>query len=357
MTTTFAIIGSGRRADFFLRLAAKVPDRLRVAGVISRSRDRGDALSAKWRIPAFSSIDELLNLETPDYFTALVPRTAMPDVVRTGVERGLHVLAETPPAPDTDSLRALWSDVGSTGLVGVSEQYRLMPTHAARLAIVRDGAIGTPTSVRISSTHLYHAVSLIRGYLAVGFERATVSARSFTAAFPNPLGFDGWSLDADPQQLSTTIATIDFDGTMGLYDFTDNQWWNPLLSRRLVVRGTGGELADDTVLRLVDPQTPVESRLIRRQTGIDLDLEHLDLRHISFDGKVVYRNPFAGASMSDDDIAVADHLERTGAWARGDGAVPYSLAEACQDQSVSLAIAESMRSNGPILTSVEPWAL
>ncbi|TMR25022.1 hypothetical protein ETD86_02590 [Nonomuraea turkmeniaca] len=103
---------------------------------------------------------------------------------------------------------------------------------------------------------------------------------------------------------------------MGLYDFTDNQWWNPLRTRRIVVRGSIGELVDDHVVRLADPATPVESRLIRRDTGIDLNLELRDLKHISFDGWVVYRNPFEGASRSDDDIAVADILERTGAWAR-----------------------------------------
>ena len=61
---------------------------------------------------------------------------------------------------------------------------------------------------------------------------------------------------------------------------------------------------------------------MRRQTGLDLNLEGLDLKHISFDGGVVYRNPFVGSGMSDDDIAVADIVARTGAWARGEGPAP-----------------------------------
>lgn len=125
-----------------------------------------------------------------------------------------------------------------------------------------------------------------------------------------------------PQQLTTTIATIAFGGKVGVYDFTDNQWWNPLRSRRIVIRGAIGELVDDRVIRLVDPSTPVESLLIRRQTGMDLNLELLDLKHISFDGRVICRNPFAGAARSDDDIAVADLLERTEAWARQAGPPP-----------------------------------
>jgi hypothetical protein len=73
--------------------------------------------------------------------------------------------------------------------VQVAEQYLLMPAHAARLAAVRAGAIGSPTSVQVSSTHLYHAVSMIRGLLGVGFEPATVSARSFTAPLADRIGF------------------------------------------------------------------------------------------------------------------------------------------------------------------------
>jgi predicted dehydrogenase len=52
--------------------------------------------------------------------------------------------------------------VGGSGLVQVAEQYLLMPSHAALAALVRSGAIGTPTQVQVSSTHQYHAVSHAR---------------------------------------------------------------------------------------------------------------------------------------------------------------------------------------------------
>ena len=130
---------------------------------------------------------------------------------------------------------------------------------------------------------------------------------------------------------------------MGLYDFTDNQWWNPLRARRIVVRGSRGEIVDEKVTRLVDPFTPVESSLVRRQAGLDLNLEGVDLQHISFDGRVVWRNAFAGARFSEDDLAVADLVAATAAWRRGDGAAPYPLAEASADHQISLAIGESIR--------------
>ena len=38
---------------------------------------------------------------------------------------------------------------------------------------------------------------------------------------------------------------------------------------------------------------------------------------------MVYRNPFVGSGMSDDDIAVADIVARAGEWAREEGPAPY----------------------------------
>ncbi|MET8089855.1 Gfo/Idh/MocA family oxidoreductase [Micromonospora sp. NPDC005220] len=354
--TRFGIVGSGWRGEFFLRLARLLPERFRVTGVVTRTESRGAAVTAEWGVRTFRTTAELLAHERPDFVIVSVPWSVTPDATRELVAAGVPVLAETPPAPDLAGLRALWADVGDSGLVQVAEQYLLMPGHAARLALVRAGVLGEPTSVQISSTHLYHAVSLIRGLLGVGQESAEVSARTFVAPLANPLSPAGWSGDDTPQQLTTTLATIDFGGRMGLYDFTDNQWWNPLRTRRLVVRGSRGELVDDRVVRLIDPTTPVESRLLRRQTGLDLNLEGLDLKHISFDGDVVYRNPFVGSGMSDDDIAVADIVARAGAWAREEGPAPYSLAEACQDHLISLAIEESARTGQPVVTAEEAWA-
>ena len=110
-----------------------------------------------------------------------------PQYVVEAVDRGLPVLAETPPAPDLDGLRALWSAVGDSGLVQVAEQYPLMPSHAARAALVATGAIGRPTQVQVSSTQQYHAVALIRGLLGTGRGPVTVRASRFTAPLVSPL--------------------------------------------------------------------------------------------------------------------------------------------------------------------------
>jgi predicted dehydrogenase len=175
------------------------------------------------------------------------------------------VLAETPPAPDLPAMRALWADVGASGLVQVAEQYLMVPAHAARLEAVRAGVIGTPTQVQVSSTHMYHAISLMRGHLGVGAEPATVRAMRTSAPLVDPLTRDGWTGDDEPRPAGTIIGVLDWgDGRSGVYDFTDNQWHNQLRFRRLVVRGTHGELRDDEVVRLLGPETIARTPLVRR---------------------------------------------------------------------------------------------
>jgi len=70
----------------------------------------------------------------------------------------------------------------------------------------------------------------------------------------------------------------------------------------------------------------------------------------------VYRNGWADTRLSDDDIAVAELLARTGAWARGDGPAPYPLAQGCQDHAIGLAIGESARTGTEVRVARPVWA-
>jgi predicted dehydrogenase len=351
----FALIGTGWRSEFFARLARQAPEALQVTGVLSRRPERAREVAAGWGVPAREDLDALL-ADDPEFVIPCVPWAEMGPTTIELVRRGAAVLAETPPAADLDGLRVLWAEVGDTDLVQVAEQYLKMPAHAARLALAREGLIGQVTSVQVSSTHLYHAVSMIRGFLGVGRGQVTVHAQTFAAPLANPLSPGGWSGSAEPDELGTTLATLDFGGARtGLYDFTDNQWWNPLRSRRIVVRGSLGEIVDDRVVRLLDPLTPVESSLVRRAAGVDLNLEGLGLQHISFEGRVLYRNAYPAARFSEDDLAVVDLLVATGAWRRGEGPAPYPLADACADHQISLAIGESIRNGQSVTTSTEGW--
>jgi len=242
--------------------------------------------------------------------------------------------------------------------VQVAEQYLYLPGHAARLTAIGQEAIGKPTSVEVSSTHGYHAVSIARGYLRAGFEPTTVNAHNFSAPLIDPLSREGWNDDLSARDRVTTIATIDFGGgKSAIYNFVENQWHNQLRRRRIVIRGSAGEIVDDTLIALTDGPIIVESEFRRYQLGHDLNLDGFDTEHISLNGRVVYMNPFVGLRLMDEEIAIATMLVRMAHWIAGTDTAPYPLREACQDHLISLAIDESALRGVPVTTERELWTL
>jgi len=349
----FGVIGSGWRAEFFVRVARLLPERFTCVGVVTRSAERGQQVEHEWSVPTVRTAAEL---DRPDFVVVATPWPVTPEATAELVARGVPVLAETPPAPDADGLRALWQQVGNSGLVQVAEHSPFMPAHAARIAAVDDEIIGTPTSVQISSTHLYHAVGLIRRLLRVGFGEVAVRAVTTTAPLLDPVARDGFTGATDPRDAWNILATLDFgDGRSALYDFTDNQWHNPLRTNRIVIRGSHGEIVDDAVTRWVDERTILTSTFNRRVSGLEQNLDGFDLEHISLDGRVRFRNEFHGARLADDDLAVAGLMAATAAWVRDEGPAPYPLADGCQDHLLGLAIGEAARTGEPVRTVVEPW--
>jgi predicted dehydrogenase len=339
-----------------VRLAQRMPDRFTVTGIVTRSAERGDQVEAEWHVPTFRSMDDLLATEPVDFVITSVPHTVTPDAIRTVVAHDTVVLAETPPAGDLEGLRSLWADVGSSNLVQVAEQYPFSPGNVARRVVIEDGVLGAPTWAQVSSTQQYHAVALLRSMLGARFEPAQVSARAFHLPLVDPQSRAGWSDHLDPVELVSTLATIDFGGKVGVYDYTDNHVRNPVRANRMLVRGTHGELVDDQVTRLIAPRAPVVSSLNRWQTGEYLSFEERDLYNISFEGRVLYENPYFGAGLSDEDIAVATLLEKTASFSRGNGEAPYPLASAAQDHLIAMAITESAKTGTDVSTRVEAWA-
>ena len=355
--TTIAIIGAGWRAEFYIRIAQLMPERFEIIGVVARKEDVRSSLAQEYGVQTFSSISELLSYKKPDYAVSSVSWDSNPSVVEELVAAGVYVLCETPPAPTVEALQKLWRAVGSSGMVQVAEQYLNLPGHSSRLSITRSGVIGDVTSVELSSTHGYHAVSLMRGFLQSGFEPTTITTRQFEAPLVNPLSRDGWNSDLSPQLAKTTISLIDFgQGKSGIYNFVDNQWHNQLRHRRIVVRGSRGEIVDDAVIRLTEDPAITTSRIERYQLGYDLNLDGFDTEHLSFDGKVVFKNSFTGLRFMDEEIAIAQLMVQMADWIAGNAKPPYPLNEGCQDQLVSLAMDESIATGVSITTEKQKWA-
>lgn len=344
---SFVLVGWGYRSRAWLAAAQGLG--LRCAGVVVRT-------PRETPVPAFSSLGEALDASGAGFVVSSVSWDQAPVVVADAVRRGVPVMTETPPAADAEGLRRLWGEVGASGLVQVAEQYPRYPSHAARLALVRSGVLGTPTQVQVSSTQTYHAVSLIRAHLDLPMGPATVRATAVSAPLLQPLARGGWTGATEPGPATTTYGVIDFGGrASGVYDFTDLQTRNLLRHRRLVVRGTHGELDGDTLVRWGGPETILTSRLERRQSGHDLDMSGFDSETISHGGDVLWRNPSVGRHWSDDEHATAAILSAMAAWVDGSGPEPYPLRDGLEDAALGFALEESAALDRPVEITDQPW--
>ncbi len=339
---SFALIGAGWRAGFFERVAGALPDRFRLTGRFSR------------RAPGSSTaLDELLAGE-PAFVVLAVPGEATPVLLAELAERGVAVLAETPPAPDLDGLRRLAALVRFGGRIQVAEQYRFQPLHAARLALVADGRLGSISQAQVSVAHGYHGIDLIRRLLGVGSEPVTITARRFSSpvvAGPDRSGPPASERIATAEQV---IATFDFGDRLGILDFSDEQYFSWIRGLRLLVRGERGEIDGDLLSWLADARTPIRLRLQRHDTGHDGNLEGLYLEGITAGAEWVYRNPFGTARLTDDEIAVATCLARMSEAIEG-GPEVCSLADAVHDRYLDLLVAQAVTTGLPVRVAGHFW--
>ncbi len=350
----FGIVGGGWRSLFYLQVARALPDLFEVEGMVVRNTARGTALEAKWGVKTYRTLDDMLRVSEPHFIVVSVPWSASPDVLSALAQRSLPALAETPPAPDIAGLASLYA-LEQQGLrMQVAEQYHLQPLQAAYLALARSGKLGTVTQAQVSVAHGYHGVSLIRKLLGISFEPVTITAHSFTS--PLVVGPDRSGLPAQEQIKSSkqVVAYLDFGEKLGVYDFSDDQYFSWVRSQRVLVRGERGEINNMQLRYLADFRTSVALTLQRQDTGQYGNLEGYFHRGILAGSEWVYTNPFPSARLSDDEIAVASCLAKMYEYVEN-GTPFYSLAEAAQDHYINLLIEQAKQIGKPVTSAPQPW--
>ncbi|MEA2654533.1 MAG: hypothetical protein QOI37_1760 [Chloroflexota bacterium] len=350
--TRFAIVGGGWRAEFFLRVAAALPEWFAVSGLYTRGVARREAIGSQFGVAVPASLDALLG-DAPAFVVVATPWAVTPVLLGELSERGMPVLAETPPAPDLDGLRSLRS-LATTGRIQVAEQYRYQPLHAARLAVAASGRLGTISQARVSAAHGYHGVDLMRRYLGLDREPLAITAHRFVSpivAGPDRAGPPNDERIVDSERV---IAFLDAGDRLGIHDFSEDQYFSWIRPTEVELRGERGALDDRRVRWLVDYRTPVVVDLIRHDAGQDGNLE--GFQHVGFTlgDAWVYRNPFVPARLADDEIAVATCLARMGQWLEG-GPDVCSLADAAQDHYLGLCIDDAARTGRMVRTTGHVW--
>jgi predicted dehydrogenase len=350
----FGIVGSGWRSEFFLRIAKALPERFAVCGLVTRSAENGAEIERIWGVKTYRTVDELLKASVPGFMVVSVRGSVTADVIIDLAGKGIPVLTETPPAYDLDKLIQL-NRLAKGAKVEAAEQYHLHPMHSARIGIARSGLLGEVSEAQVSFSHGYHAVSLMRRLLGIGFENATINAFQYDSAV-----IAGPDRKGPPEQERTVnpkheFALLDFGGKLGVHDFIRDQHRSWIRSQRIIVRGEKGEIFNSAIKYLKDFRTPVEFDLIRKNAGEEGNMEGYCLKGIIAGEEWIYVNQFSPAGLSDDEIAVATCLVKMDEYVRG-GQSFYSLAEASQDAYLALMMEKAMSSGEKVVTETQPWA-
>ena len=351
---SFAIIGTGWRTEFYLRIARACPERFRVVGAVTRDVERARAVLEPFGVQPYATLDDLLAAEKPLFIVTSVPWGVNPGTLHDLARRGIPVLSETPPATTLAEMIDLWRLVENGAKIQVAEQYWAQPLHAARIAFAHSGRLGRVTQAQVSAAHGYHGISLIRRLLGIGYENVTITARRFQSALvqgPTPKGPPAEEKIGSSDQL---LAWLDFGDRLGVFDFTSDQYFSYVRGKRVLVRGERGEISDEQASCLTDYRTPIIVSFIRHVAGPNGNLEGHYLKGIQAGESWVYVNPLAPAPLTDDEIAIGECLLRMADHADG-GADFYPLAEACQDRYLDILMADAAKGQ-PVTSTTQPWA-
>lgn len=279
----FAVIGSGWRSLFYVRIARALPDMFELTALLCRGQEKADRIQKEYGIHTTTSEDEVI-VSKPDFVVSAVNKSSMSDVVRYWAAKGIPVLSETPAGLDIDTLKAIRQDVENGARIQVAEQYFLYPSIKALIDECKSGTIGEPVSLTISAMHDYHAASVIRRMLDTGLEDVTVTGKTFSMKVTDTrtryeVLTEGRVVEKEEKHLIMEYA----DGKTAFYDFMSDQYRSPIRNRYINLRGTRGEIINDTVY-------------------------YLDKDNLAACKKLDIKNPYGYAGLSEDEAAITGIL-------------------------------------------------
>jgi hypothetical protein len=352
----YGILGGGFRAGFYLRIALEVPEVFEVCGLVTHYPEK----TAKYRgllgVKLYDSAAALVQAEAPDFLVVSTRRPEDPenDPMIDLVKLGIPLLMETPAAQTMDGLDRIY-EICQGKKVQVAEQLHAQPEIAAVIAVANSGILGNVTQVDAAFHHTYHCFNVVRKILGLTFENAEICAKRF--CFPVVQGYTRSGI-AETEQLVTEnrdFALFDFNGKLAIYNYENNQIRAFVRSAHICVRGERGEISDRTVRWLANHKDFRVYTWERLYGGAQSNMEPLHFRGLMGEGRWLYRNPYPYTRLSDDEIAVAEIMEKMAAYVE-EGTSFCNVAEACQDQYLSLMMEKSAAEGKPLVTETRIWA-
>lgn len=302
---TYSIIGGGWRAEFYLRIAALVSDRFSAACICVRNKERAKRIAEKFDVTVVDTIDKLKKIPC-DFIVNCINKDDISKLSLSLAAEGYGVLAETPVCTSSEQAKNLIKNFNPKYKIQIAEQFHLKPMYQAIKRIIENGIIGNVNYINISVAHEYHAMSLIRFFL--NSDNGKLISRT---EFNSPIlhtNFRNGEVDNKTYQDSRhTIKIFDFGGKAAVYDFDAEQYFSPIRTDHLLIRGDRGEIENDTVRYFNQDNKFAESKIVQHKSG---NLDGLYNGNITFENQVLYNSPFSVARLSDEETAIADTLTK-----------------------------------------------
>ncbi|UQZ35430.1 oxidoreductase [Paenibacillus sp. PK3_47] len=346
----FGIIGSGWRAEMYLKLAQLVPQQFQVSGALIRNRAKYEDVIRKWNLTVYSSAERLA--ADSDFVVLAVSKAAAAPLLAELAALQIPVLAETPAAASPAEYESLRSSIAGAHLIQIAEQYPLLPHHQARSAYLQTGKLGQVGHVQVSVAHGYHGISLIRKWLSVSGTACEITARRVELPimdFPYRGREAGDVLKTEQQDIAIMVFP---SGQSAVLDFTRSQYFSPLRSNRVLIRGSHGEIRDHEITRRLGTAETEYLDIRRIQGGQEGSLDSLSLHELRAGEECLFRNPFPSAPLSDEEIGMGQALLNMSAFLRT-GISTYSLADALTNVRLAFAIDEAAASGRTVVLEDE----
>ncbi len=360
MKARIGFIGSGWRAHCYMRVVKEFRHRMEVSGILVHSTGSAEQMKLEYPGKVERNLEKFIEMGH-DFVMVLVPKEEVLGYIEELMKKGIPVLSETPPGNGVEELEQCYNlKKKYNAKIQVTEQCFLRPYYQAVLTLIKEGRLGNVNNMFMGMLHDYHAMSVMRKVLGVGFENCTIDARDYFFPVHYHCGREGLHGESAGNLVNDHRKRADVvfeSGKVGFYDFSDEQYFNYFRTRHLNVRGELGEICDYDTAFLNENGLPSLGKIQRDERGQYENLEGCTLRSLFNNGRTIYVNPYwkEDVRLNDDEIAMACILDGMKKYVDGDEEI-YPLEEALQDTYLHLTLDTSIKEGRPLVTTTRIWA-
>ncbi len=330
----FAVIGGGWRSEFYIRIANALPHLFNINGIYLRNTQKQKEFKQKYNIPIFDNLDKLLET-SPQFVISCVSKENILAEIELLCNKEFPVLSETPAGISAEQIETFKSKFSQDWKVQIAEQFHLQPRNQAIKSIIESGILGDVHQVQLSCCHDYHAISLIRFFLGIDNQIPTVNTLYLN---DKVMRYNSRNGKITPTEILSEqkIAVLNYGDKTAIYDFNYEQYFSDIRATRIVVRGTNGEIVNNSCTYLKG-NSPITFDLTRNYCGSNESLDGMYLETITGNGKILYENPFPKARLTDEEIAIAQCLVKMDTYLKHKTDF-YSIYEAILDAQTAIEL-------------------